>query len=203
MVSASIVAPDVMAQNLTGDNYRRYATVPAYYDPNDRVVYLNAQTEQSLAPQTLFIICYHELIHGASFHSDYAEQADYVYQSGIKRERYGPSRYSCANRLLNEGMVQYFANTNNATNHSDYAYPYETKLVAKLVDILGQEIIYNALFYGQTQQLEQTFNGVFGRNTFGRFSRLLDKRQYEKASAIINPPSWICSPAPVMAHASS
>lgn len=175
-----------MAQNLRCDNYRRFINIPAYYDPNKKAVYLNRQTVEKQTQKTLFIICYHELVHAASIHRNYRDNGLNIFQSGIKLERFGKQHYSCSNRMLNEGMTQFLTNYYNTTADSDYAYAHESALVRRVASILGVESIKQAMVAEGYEQFEQLFNQTFGRDSFSLFSHWLDKRRYQKAAAILD-----------------
>ncbi len=108
-----------------------------------------------------------------------------VFQSGIKIERYDRNKYSCVNRLLNEGLVQFFTTYNNQVDHRQYAYTNEVSLITLLVQDLGLQAIHSALFHGDYEVFSQTFEAHYGNNTFESFTQSIDKKNYEKARKII------------------
>lgn len=185
-VTVSVKDASDMAKNINGDNYRRYLNIPAYYDPNDHTVFLNRQALTRTSEATNFIICYHELIHGASVHKNYRnERGSYIFQSGVKIERYGKRTYTCKNKLLNEGLVQFFTVHYNQVRANDYGYAQEVRLVTVIAEHLGTAILEQALFYGEYDKLCTEFDAHFGTGSFARFSSALDRRDYRKAESIL------------------
>lgn len=184
-LAMEVVAPATMVHNLTGDNYRNYTRIPAYYDPNTHTIFINRAIVPDVNEKTLYTICYHELVHGASYHSTYTEGDAQVFQSGIKTERYGDGWYTCAHRLLNEGIVQYFTVKHTNQNHENLAYKHEVAIVKQLIEKLGEPVISRALYYGTVTELEDVFNRNFGAGTFFTFSRHIDKRRYSEAEAMV------------------
>lgn len=168
------------------DQYRAKSRVPAYYDPNCHTIYLNSLLLGELRESTVYNVCYHELVHAASYHHSYpANDGAVVYQSGIKLEIYRGSNYACRNRGLNEGTVQSIANKNTI---QEVAYSQEAELVELAQDSIGTEPFYNALFEGEVFALETTFNAYFGKGTFRQFATALDKRDFETARDLVTQP---------------
>lgn len=186
-IEAIIETPQGMAKNLRVDNYRRFLRIPAYYDPNKQRVHINEKALKQNSEQTLFIICYHELIHGASTHRNYQQNNQNIFCSGVKIERYSKNKYSCENRLLNEGFVQYFTNVFNNCNDQDYAYPQEVGVVRQLVKDLGETIIRNALTAGCFDAFVTAFEQKYPVS-FLEFSQLVDMQKYTEAEALIQQP---------------
>jgi len=184
-IHVKLVDPAEIAKNLHVDNYRRYVTVPAYYDPNAHTVYLNKPVLSEEPEPTIRFVCYHELLHGASTHQDYTDGNAHIYQSGLKIERYENGRYMCQNRLLNEGCIQFLTKQHNPVPINGYAYQYETDLVAHMAKKIGIKLITNALFHHGYQDLIEAFQSQYGPGSFYRFSRLIEKRKYDEASTLI------------------
>ncbi len=179
-------------KNLRHDQYRRFVRVPAYYDPNNHTVYLNTPVIRRGPHLTRYIICYHELLHGASVHRNYKTSlGTHVFQSGIKIERFSQKSYRCINRQLNEGCIQYVATHNNNVPSNRYGYAEEVALVEKLALVIGRDVIHSALFYGKLDHLITEFEAVFGRKTFALFSRHLDRRNYQAAREILRYPQTL------------
>jgi len=184
-VRSRIVPQHVMSSNLNGDNYRRKRSIPAYYDPNIHTVFLNDTALTGYDDTTLFVICYHELVHSASLHISYNLAALNVFQSGIKFERYYQTDYKCFNRLLNEGIVQYFTTANNGFDYTNFGYPREVALVVTLATDLGSVCIKNALLYEDYPQFKVRFEAIYGHESFAHFTELLDNRDYVGAQSIL------------------
>lgn len=186
VLKAEVRSPENMGLGFGRDHYRRFAGIPAYYDHNQRAVFLNEKAIERTNERTLAIICYHELIHGASFHQNYHhDQTTNVFQSGVKIERYRNKRYACYNRSLNEGIVQFFTNQHNGAEDHHYAYPYETAIVRKLSHKVGIKPLKQALIYNHYELFVAAFHELFGEGSFFQFSRALDRRHYTEAQAIV------------------
>jgi len=170
-----------LSRNLRQDNYRDTTRIPAYYDPNNHTVFLNRSCLAFTPEKIIFVICYHELVHGASLHVNYDLPGVSVFQSGIKFERYHKRNYRCFNRLLNEGIVQFLTVDNNQLSVQDYAYVKEVMIVQELVHQLGLTVVKKALLYEQYTQLKTRFEERFGPSSFTTFTQDIDQKQYHKA----------------------
>lgn len=176
-----------LAQTLCGRSERRYFNVPAYYDPNKHIIYLNETMLSRESDTTIFIICYHELLHAISHHQNYQKENANVFQSGAKIEQFSYQFYNCSNRLLNEGIVQFLTNFYNQADDDNYAYRHEAKLIRKAANQIGLTHFKRALLHGRLDSLESAFDHVFGTDSFRSFSRLLDKKEYSRAEAFLTP----------------
>jgi hypothetical protein len=184
-IHVQIVTSQAMVTNLKADNYERFAHIPAYYDPNIHTIFLNKTHLSSLPSKTIFIVCYHELIHGASLHVSYKLPGVNVFQSGIKFERYRTNQYKCYNRLLNEGMVQYLTTYYNKLDSEQFAYPKEVGVVKQIAQDLGVEVVKNALLYEQYTHLKTRFDAFYGQDTFAQLTDSMDKRAFRKVKLIL------------------
>ncbi|HEY1074386.1 MAG TPA: hypothetical protein VGE59_01650 [Patescibacteria group bacterium] len=186
-IRVKIVDAKELSHTLCGRKERRFYHVPAYYDPNKHVIYLNETMLFQENDTTVFIICYHELLHAISHHRNYQEENTNIFQSGAKIEQFSYQFYNCSNRLLNEGIVQFLTNYYNNADDNAYAYSSETKLIRKAAQLIGMTPFKRALLFGNLDSLESAFDGLFGAYSFRSFSKLLDKKEYAHAEALLTP----------------
>ncbi len=184
-VRYELVDAATMAQHLYGDNYRSSVRVPGYYDPNSHTIFLNKKTLPQTAPETAYIICYHELVHSLSAHHEIKTTEYQAFQSGIKIEVFSKRGYRCYHRALNEGMVQ-FLTTQNAHVPSDkYAYAKEVGIIEKIADTLGRAIIHHTITTGDWRIFKKKLDDYYGAQTFQKLSAHMDKKQYTQAHMLL------------------
>ncbi len=184
-IKLRILPAHSFAKSLHATQYRRYTHIPAYYDPNGHSVYLNQDALLGMPAKTIHLICYHELVHAVSRHDDYWQNNVHFFQSGLKIETYRDHNYTCANRLLNEGITQFLTVYFNNVESKDYAYRDEVKLIEQLVGVIGFEAVRDALLSGKIQNFIAAFEFHFGRGQFHAFTNALEKQNYSAAQSIL------------------
>ncbi len=159
--------------------------IPGYYDPNYHAIYLNQCLVRELSQAQIEIICRHEQVHSASFHTTSRSKLARTFRSGIKIEVFYLGKYLCRHRLLNEGLVQYFTLLSLPHHPINTAYVQEVKLIRRLSHHLGVSLLEKALFYGDVNKLQTAFDTRWGKKSFYRFSHLVDTKRYGLAAKIM------------------
>lgn len=190
-VTASVVSAARMAELLKPFKQRSPRRIPAFYDPTLHTIYINKSLLRTMRQSDVHTICRHELIHACSFHANERVGDIHQFRSGIKVESfYALGTYRCQNRMLNEGLVQYFTLQGLGTTEAE-AYKHEVAIVGQLEHVIGQAVLGRALFSGELSQLQSAFDGVFGDGKFLKFSQAVDDKHFSLARAILMSPATL------------
>lgn len=166
------------------DQYRsRTSKVPAYYNPNNHSIHLNIAALESASDELVENIYYHELVHAASHHAKFITGDTKVLKSGLKVQVWDEfDQQQTLHRSLNEGMTQYIANT---YTKGGSAYKREVTIIGKLIQRIGLVELRGAFFGADIDKLEEKVRVTLGDNAFQELSRLVDKKEYEAAEALV------------------
>lgn len=144
-------------------SYEKLKNVPAFYEHEKKCILFNKALLKSLNSKLISNILYHELLHSVSYRNIRKQGRKMIVKSGFYKQIYIGRKKITKYRLLNEGVIQYFANKKTGYLGNS-GYQDESKLISIVADSIGEKFLKKLFFEGEVEEFLSLIKKKLGKN---------------------------------------